>query len=86
MENTSIGYHTFAFFQKTDEEEYQLLGNDFTGYIQKTKKLKKTPVLKDNVRIGWKYSYIDNKEKGIHWVMLSNKAKNNYVTRGVGLI
>lgn len=83
MENTSIGYHTFAFFQKTDEEEYQLLGNDFTGYIQKTKKLKKTPVLKDNVRIGWKYSYIDNKEKGIHWVMLSNKAKNNYVTRGV---
>lgn len=63
MENTSIGYHTFAFFQKTDEEKYQLLESDFIGYIQRTKKLKRTPVLKkDKEQIGWKYSYIDDSD------------------------
>lgn len=84
MENTSMGYHTFAFFQKTDEEEYQLLENDFIGYMQRTKKLKRSPVQnKDKIQIGWQYTYKDDKEKGIHWLMLSSKAKNNYVTRGV---
>lgn len=84
MENTSMGYHTFAFFQKTDEEEYQVLENDFIGYMQRTKKLKRSPVQnKDKIQIGWQYTYKDDKEKGIHWLMLSSKAKNNYVTRGV---
>ncbi len=84
MENTSMGYHTFAFFQKTDEEEYQVLENDFIGYMQRTKKLKRSPVRnKDKIQIGWQYTYKDDKEKGIHWLMLSSKAKNNYVTRGV---
>ena len=84
MENTSMGYHTFAFFQKTDEGEYQVLENDFIGYMQRTKKLKRSPVQnKDKIQIGWQYTYKDDKEKGIHWLMLSSKAKNNYVTRGV---
>lgn len=84
MENTFMGYHTFAFFQKTDEEEYQVLENDFIGYMQRTKKLKRSPVQnKDKIQIGWQYTYKDDKEKGIHWLMLSSKAKNNYVTRGV---
>ncbi len=84
MENTSMGYHTFAFFQKTDEEEYQSLENDFVVYMRRTKKLKRTPVLKKGkVQIGWKYTYRDDKDKGIYWLMLSNKAKNNYVIRGV---
>jgi hypothetical protein len=84
MENTSMGYHTFAFFQKTDEEEYQVLENDFIGYMQRTKKLKRSPVQnKDKIQIGWQYTYKDDKEKGIHWLMLSSKAKNNYITRGV---
>ena len=84
MENTSMGYHTFAFFQKTNEEEYQVLENDFIGYMQRTKKLKRSPVQnKDKIQIGWQYTYKDDKEKGIHWLMLSSKAKNNYVTRGV---
>lgn len=84
MENTSMGYHTFAFFQKTDEEEYQILECDFSEYMQRTKKLKRSPVKnKEKVQIGWQYTYKDDKEKGIHWLMLSNKAKNNYVTRGV---
>lgn len=79
-----MGYHTFAFFQKTDEEEYQVLENDFIGYMQRTKKLKRSPVQnKDKIQIGWQYTYKDDKEKGIHWLMLSSKAKNNYVTRGV---
>lgn len=84
MENTSMGYHTFAFFQKTDEEEYQILENDFIGYMQRTKKLKRSAAKnKYKVQIGWQYTYKDNKEKGIHWLMLSSKAKNNYVTKGV---
>lgn len=79
-----MGYHTFAFFQKTDEEEYQVLENDFIGYMQRTKKLKRSPVQnKDKIQIGWQYTYKDDKEKGIHWLMLSSKAKNNYITRGV---
>ena len=65
MENTSMGYHTFAFFQKTDEEEYQSLENDFVVYMRRTKKLKRTPVLKKGkVQIGWKYTYRDDKDKG----------------------
>lgn len=84
MKNTSMGYHTFAFFQKMNEEEYQILENDFLGYIGETGKLKRSPALnRDEVQIGWQYSYKDDKDKGIHWVMLSSKAKNNYFIRGV---
>lgn len=84
MENTSLGYHTFAFFQKTNVEEYQLLENDFIGYKQETKKLQRRPAVnKDEVQIGWEFTYKDKKDKGIRWLLLSSKAKNNYVTRGV---
>lgn len=84
MENTSMGYHTFAFFQKIDYEEYCILENDFIGYMRKTGKLKKSPVeTKEGVRIGWQYSYKINEDKGIRWLLLSRKVKNNYVIRGV---
>ena len=84
MENTSLGYHTFAFFQKTNEEEYDILEHDFIGYMQETKKLKRSPAEnKDKVQIGWQFIYKDKKDKGIRWLLLSNKAKNNYVTKGV---
>lgn len=84
MENTSMGYHTFAFFQKIDYEEYCILENDFIGYMRKTDKMKKSPVeSKDGVQIGWQYTYKNNEDKGIRWLLLSRKAKNNYVTRGV---
>lgn len=84
MENTSMGYHTFAFFQKTDYDEYCSLDSDFIGYMRETGKLKRTPVKnKDNVQIGWQFVYKDDKDKGIHWVMLSGEARDNYVTRGV---
>ena len=84
MGNTSMGYHTFAFFQKTDYEQYCSLGNDFIGYMRKTGKLKRTPIKnKNNVQIGWQFSYKDDKDKGIHWIVLSGEAQNNYVTRGV---
>lgn len=84
MGNTSMGYHTFAFFQKIDFEEECHLDNDFIGYMRKTGKLKRTPIKnKDNDQIGWQFSYKDNKDKGIYWVMFFGEAKNNYVTRGV---
>lgn len=79
-----MGYHTFAFFQKTNEEEYQLLESDFIGYMRRTKKLKRSPVKsKDGIQIGWQFTYGDNKNKGIRWLMLSSRARNNYITRGV---
>lgn len=84
MENTSMGYHTFAFFQKTNEEEYQNLDSDFIRYMQKTKKMKRTPVEgKDKVRIGWQFSYLNKEDKGIRWLFLSKKTKNNYAIFGV---
>lgn len=79
-----MGYHTFAFFQKTNEEEYQLLESDFIGYMRRTKKLKRSPVKsRDGIQIGWQFTYGDNKNKGIRWLMLSSRARNNYITRGV---
>lgn len=84
MENTSMGYHTFAFFQKINYEEYCILEKDFIGYMRKTEKLKRSPVEnKDGLQIGWQYTYKNNEDKGIRWLLLSRKAKNNYVTRGV---
>ena len=84
MENTSMGYHTFAFFQKMDYEEYCILENDFIGYMRKTGKLKRSPVkTKEGVQIGWQYTYKINEDKGIRWLLLSRQAKNNYVIRGV---
>lgn len=84
MGNTSMGYHTFAFFQKTDYEEYWSLEADFDRYVNETGKLKKSPATnKDNEQIGWRFSYKDNKDKGLYWIMLSGDAKNYYVTRGV---
>lgn len=84
MENTSMGYHTFSFFQKLNYEEYQILGNDFSGYTRESGRLKKSPVLdKNKERIGWQFVYKDKKDKGIHWKLLSCNAKNGYVTRGV---
>lgn len=84
MENTSMGYHTFAFFQKMDYEEYCILENDFIGYMRKTGKLKRSPVkTKEGVQIGWQYTYKVNEDKGIRWLLLSRQAKNNYVIRGV---
>lgn len=79
-----MGYHTFAFFQKMDYEEYCILENDFIGYMRKTGKLKRSPVkTKEGVQIGWQYTYKVNEDKGIRWLLLSRQAKNNYVIRGV---
>lgn len=84
MRNTSIGYHTFAFFQKTDYEQYWSLEADFEWYMNKTGKLKRgTANNKDDQQIGWTFSYKDNEDKGIHWIMLFGEAQNNYATRGV---
>ena len=84
MENTSMGYHTFAFFQRTNNDEYQFLNSDFIGYMQETKKLKRSPAVdKNGERIGWQFSYKDKKDKGIHWLLLSWETKNNYDMKGV---
>ena len=84
MENTSLGYHTFAFFQKTDYEEHCFLENDFIGYMRESGRLERIPIKnKDKKQIGWKFFYKNNEDKGVYWLMLSGEAENNYVTRGV---
>ena len=42
--NTSMGYHTFAFFQKMNEEEFSIVTGDFILYAKKNKYMKRFPV------------------------------------------
>lgn len=79
--NTSIGYHTFAFFQKLDGEAFSSLTSDFIGYANKNKDLDRFP-LKN--RKGWGYVYKEN--KGIRWLFLSSEVINGYTIQGVLVI
>lgn len=44
MKNTSLGYHTFSFFQKLNEDEYFSLSSDFRAYAGRNNDMKGTPV------------------------------------------
>lgn len=44
--NTSMGYHTFSFFQKTDYDEFYRLSSDFILYANKNTDMKRFPVKK----------------------------------------
>lgn len=84
MKNTSKGYHTFAFFQKTKEEEYDCLESAFIGYMRETGKLKRYPIKDHNMNgIGWEFTYKENGDKGIRWRLLSIRARNGYFTGGI---
>lgn len=78
MNNTSLGYHTFSFFQKAAEDEFSCLTSDFIAYANKNKDIKRFP-MKNNM--GWEYTYEIN--KGIRWKLLSCKEKNGFVVQGV---
>ncbi len=78
MINTSLGYHTFAFFQKAKDEEFYCLTSDFIAYANRNRDVKRFP-LKNNK--GWEYTYGTN--KGMRWQLLSLKEKNGFVVQGV---
>ncbi len=85
MENTSVGYHTFSFYQKVTREEYDLLRNDFSAYKYKNKDIQGFPIKdKSDKTIGWEYTY--KKHKGIRWVLLSSEAPNGFSWQGVAVI
>lgn len=79
--NTSIGYHTFAFFQKVKWDEFSSLTQDFISYASKNKDMKRFPL---KSRKGWEYIY--ENDKGIRWLLLSYKMKNGYILQGVLVI
>ena len=84
MTNTSMGYHTFSFFQKLKEEDYFSLSNSFISYAQKNSNIKRFPVQnKAGNDIGWCYSYTPS--KGIRWLLISS-AVNEYDIRGLLVI
>ena len=58
LENTSLGYHTFAFFQKEKEDIFNKLETDFMIYAKKNNDIKRFP-LENNK--GWGYAYKKNK-------------------------
>ncbi len=85
MKNTSMGYHTFSFFQKLDAEEYSDLSSDFSVYARKSEFMKRTPAKnKKGQTIGWRYSY--QPSKGIQWILISKMADNGFTIQGVMVI
>lgn len=80
--NTSMGYHTFAFFQKMNEEEFSIVTGDFILYAKKNKYMKRFPVKDRKGRIkAWEYTY-ENK-KGIRWLLMSSQGENGFSIKGV---
>lgn len=79
--NTSIGFHTFSFFQKVDEFDFDTLKSDFaaayykgdTG-IDRVFTKKHTPI------------YMYKTEKGIRWVLVESKTDNGFKNYGVCVI
>ena len=85
MKNTSVGYHTFSFYQRVNSDDYSMLINDFMMYKHKNEDIKDFPIKdKDGKTIGWEYTYKRN--KGIRWLLLSSKAANGFSWQGVAVI
>ena len=85
MKNTSLGYHTFSFFQKLKDMEYSDLSTDFSVYVRKNKDMKEFPVKdKKGKIIGWEYSY--KPSKGIRWILISRQAGNEFSIQGLLVI
>lgn len=78
MINTSLGYHTFAFFQRAKEDEFLSLTTDFIAYANRNKDIKRFPI--KNKR-GWEYTYKNS--KGIRWQLFSFRDKNGFSIQGV---
>lgn len=70
MKNTSLGYHTFAFFQKAAEDEFSCLTSDFIAYANRNKEIKRFPMKND---MGWEYTYEIKKEYGGNCCRLRKK-------------
>lgn len=74
-----MGYHTFAFFQKVQNEEFSSLTTDFIAYANRSDDIKRVP--KKN---GWEYTY--KERKGIRWRLVSFQDNNGFMVQGVTVV
>lgn len=82
MMNTSMGYHTFAFFQKLNGHEFSMLTSAFILYAEKNKNIKRFPIKDKGGRtVAWEYDY--EKNKGIRWILKSFQGENGFAIQGV---
>ena len=81
MQNTSLGFHTFAFFQKANSEEFSLLTGDFIKYANNNSEMKRFPIENQKGKIGWKYVYENS--IGIQWLLLSRNLNAGFTVQGV---
>lgn len=82
MKNTSLGYHTFSFFQRLKEDEYFALSGSFMDYANLNKDMKMFPVKnKKGQCIYYIYSY--RPSNGIRWLLLSPLMKNGFIAYGI---
>lgn len=85
MKNTSLGHHTFAFFQRAKENEFFPLTSDFISCANKNSNMKRFPIKnKKGQQVGWEYIYENN--KGIRWLLLSFEVNNGITIQGVMVI
>ncbi len=85
MENTSLGVHTFSFFQRLDEYSYFSVNVDFQKYMNEYGTIKRRPIKdKDDKIVGWEYTY--KKPKGIRWLLLSNRISDRFNISGVLIV
>lgn len=85
MKNTSLGFHTFSFFQRAKENDFFPLTSDFIICANNNSDMKRFPIKnKKGHQIGWEYAYKSN--KGIRWLLLSFEVNNGITIQGVMVI
>jgi hypothetical protein len=84
---SSMGTHSFSFFQGINKEEYDYLYGDFIRFQKHTGKVRSYPIQdakKPEKTIGIEYAYTNS--KGIRFKLYSFEAGKNYFARGVMVI
>jgi hypothetical protein len=82
MKNTSMGVHTFAFFQRETADNYFTLNEHFRDYARETGELNSRPIRDKQDRIvGWEYTY--KNKKGIKWLLISKDIGRRFDIHGV---
>lgn len=80
-QNSSMGLHTFSFFQRLTARDSYDLGGCFIKYMNETGVMKRQPI--EN---GWQYSYNRPNVKGIRWRLVSRKINDSLTIHGLYVI
>lgn len=83
MTNSSVGYHTFSFYQKLTSDQYEDISSDFSLYWNRNREIiNRMPIKNSNGKqTGWLYYY--RKNKGIQWVLNASCNNNGFSWYGV---